>query len=161
ADTRVGSVDGSAGGRLVATEGDIVVQTPFAVNREAEAYDLTITHTDRAGESAAGYATPLTRLGEPGLVDVYDPDRHATVRLPKGRYVVTSVIFDGETGASVLLAQPRLDLGSDRAVELDARRSEVVAITVPRPDAVKVIDAGVSVQTPDLGLDFSVSAFVE
>lgn len=158
ADTRVGSVDGLAGGRLVATAGDVVVQTPFAVDREEESYELTVVSTGRSGEPTADYGTILARLDRPAFIDVYDPDGTATVRLPRGQYVLGSMQFIPETQATVLFSQPRLDLTSDRVLHLDARLAEAVEITVPKRNAVGIIDAVANATTERIGLEVGFSA---
>src|SRR5690606_4000761 len=146
-------------GRLVATAGDMVVQTPFAVNREEESYDLTLVHIGQSGQATADYRTLVARIDQPGFVDVFDPDGTATVRLPKGRYAGTSVLFRLEPTGTAMVAQPRLERTGDRVIGLGARVARPVTLAVPKPEAVGFIDVGVSAVTEDTALDISITAF--
>src|SRR6266511_2380770 len=149
ADTRVGGPDGFAGGNLTATAGDLVVQTPLAVDKEVESYELTLSVTDRQGKPTNQYDTLVLRLDKFGFFAPYDPDGTATVRLPKGRYLVLAVTFAGDQEHPELseLVQPSLDLNQAQTVEMDARLGRPLSMTVQRPSAVPVlVDAGFTVQ---------------
>ncbi|GIG88335.1 S8 family serine peptidase [Plantactinospora endophytica] len=140
ADTRVGGPTGYYTGRLVGTADGLVVQTPFAIEREAESYPLTLVHTNRAGKATDDYYTVLHRLDEPdgiGGYEPYDADGTVTIRLPKGRYALVSAVNDrdGANRETSLLAQPALELTAATTVAVDGRRAKPVSATSPRPDA--------------------------
>jgi subtilisin family serine protease len=158
ADTSVGELDGPSGGHLIATGPDVAVTTPFAVDREVESYDLTLVHTDRAGEPTSAYFTTLVRVDDFGIVDVFGSDT-ATVRLPAGEYALVSVLFgvDEELGfRTTLLAQPQLVVGSDQVVAVDARVGQPVSVRVPERDAGTIM-ASISADlvTDQLGASFT------
>ncbi|WP_433076916.1 S8 family serine peptidase [Dactylosporangium sp. CA-052675] len=145
ADTRVGP-DGRFGGWLTATAGDVVVRTPVVVDKEVESYDVTLTHLDRSGGTPSFFDTTLSRRDgdtyQPGVWGP-DPDGTVTLRVPKGHYTLTSLLFhspDGPKGAttggySTLLAQPDVDVSRNLTLTLDARIGQPIAVSVPRKDA--------------------------
>ncbi|MFI7428724.1 S8 family serine peptidase [Micromonospora sp. NPDC049836] len=144
ADTRAGAVDGYWTGRIVARSGDTVAVTPLAVNREVESYNLTLRHRDRAGARTGDYLTSLVDLaGFAFPRDVYDPDGDATVRVPKGRYGVNSLIFradeEGNWTETTMLARPELVVDRDQVLDLDARVGKPIRTTVPRRGATPLL----------------------
>ncbi|CAL9423062.1 hypothetical protein SUDANB95_01885 [Actinosynnema sp. ALI-1.44] len=128
ADTRAGTVDGYHGGRIVATAGDTVVQTPFAVNREGEHRTLDLSAVDVDGGPTELSAVVMSKAT--GRVHhVYDPSGRASLRLPVGEYGVNS---PSGTGQRVYhLVQPSLTLAKDEALVLDRRLAKPVAYTFP------------------------------
>jgi hypothetical protein len=133
ADTRVAGPDGYAGGDLTATAGDLVVQTPLAVDKEVESYDLTLTHLDRAGKTTDQYDTLLIGMDRPVFHPVYDPSGTAKVRLPKGRYLLVTIAFAGDRDHPELtqLVQPGLQVDSDQIITMDARAGKPVSVQTP------------------------------
>ncbi|MEU7900626.1 S8 family serine peptidase [Nonomuraea sp. NPDC049152] len=132
---------GDLGGHLVARgDGDVRVSTPLAVENEKETYALTLKHTGRDGSPTVHYLTTLRQANPSGLfneIPVRDPDDSSvTVRLPKGRWMVRSDLFDGEH--TTHLVHPDLDLTEDQTLELDARLGKPISVTVPNPSAVQV-----------------------
>jgi subtilisin family serine protease len=154
ADTRVGSVDGYAQGRLVATAGDQVVQTPFAVDREVESYDLTLTQTNRDGQAPDLHDTLLVRTDRVGFYELFSTQQTATIRVPRGIYTLYTfqVDFLDDPEAFPLLTfgvQPRLEHTADQTVEVDGRLSRPISITLPHPDQSQVLgDVGATTTTP-------------
>ncbi|SCG73060.1 S8 family serine peptidase [Micromonospora humi] len=140
-DTRLG-VDGYWTGRLTARSGDTVAVTPLAVNREVESYDLTVTHRNRAGALTGSYYTTLIGLDDGVTRDLFDADGEATVRVPKGRYGVQSLVFvDGDQRWSEvsMLTQPELVVKGNQRLDLDARRGKPVRSTVPQRGAAPLL----------------------
>jgi subtilisin family serine protease len=93
ADTKVNAPDGLQSAWITATSnGQTVASTPAGVEKEVESYDLTVEAIDRAGQPVAtemyltdpaGRTVRTAQLtGEP-----------LHLRLPKGRYDLTSPIF--------------------------------------------------------------------
>ncbi|ROT31669.1 peptidase S8 [Micromonospora sp. HM5-17] len=150
ADTRVAAPDGRYTGRLVASvDGTPVVQTPFAVEREVESYDVTLTHLDRTGAETAWYFTDLLRDEDLTPYFIPGPDATVTLRVPRGRYILLSTVYeqrqDDDSGNPApnelsVLAQPVVDVTGPTRLTVDARRAAPVSITVSRPDAARVVD---------------------
>ncbi|MFV2020374.1 S8 family serine peptidase [Micromonospora sp. LOL_023] len=143
ADTSVDAPDGYYSGHLVASGDDGVrVSTPFGVNREVESYDLSLAHVDQTGAPTDEYWTVAIGLGQ--QVDAVpwsgDGSGAATVRLPAGRYGLSSMITrvvdeEAEEYEVAVLARPNLRLEADTTVIFDARDSEPVRFTVPEETA--------------------------
>ncbi|SOF02250.1 Subtilase family protein [Streptomyces sp. OV198] len=133
-DTRAGSADGTFGGSLVATsaDGNTSVRTAVGVQREVPSFNLTLRHLDLKGRTAKDAMTYVYGLDNSLLDSVSGSDAGAdgtvTIRLPKGRYGLQSQI--GADRKNILL-QPELTLDHDTTVDLDARRTHPVDITVP------------------------------
>jgi hypothetical protein len=142
-DTRVAGPDGYAGGSLTATAGDVVVQTPIAVEKEVESYDLTVVHLDRTGKPASAYGTTLVNLDRPDFRWLFDPSGTVKQRVPKGRYLISSMVFPNEPQApgATSLARPVLDVDRPQTVTFDARIGKPVSVTGPRADATLALGA--------------------
>jgi subtilisin family serine protease len=155
ADTRVGSADGYAQGRLVATAGDQAVQTPFAVDREVESYDLTLTQTNRDGQAPDLHDTLLFRTDQVGFYALFSTQQTVTIRVPRGTYTMYTFQFDlpddpGTFPQLTLGVQPRLELTADQTVGVDARLSRPISITLPRPGESQVLGlVGATTTTPE------------
>jgi subtilisin family serine protease len=133
ADTRVTGPDGFLGGYVVATAGSTVTRTPFAVEKEVESYNLELVHINRDGQPSVDYFTPVIDLDRGVAFTPYDPDGTVNTRLPKGRYLVHDMIFEGDQVTQ--LTQPVLVLNGDKRVVLDARTAGAVSARVHRSDA--------------------------
>ncbi|WP_258575005.1 hypothetical protein [Streptomyces shenzhenensis] len=131
ADTSVDAADGVWAGRLVATGENTHLVTPFAVQREVESYDVTVTTLDTHGDPTGNHNTVLVNLDTDTDKTVYDADGTATVRLPKGRYGLASRIFTDDGVA--LLAQPELVLDHNISITVDARDVKPVKVTADLP----------------------------
>ncbi|MEV5447775.1 S8 family serine peptidase, partial [Streptomyces sp. NPDC052644] len=155
ANTRLG-VDGYWTGRVVARSGGTVAVTPLAVHREVESYTVTLTHLDRSGEPGGDYSTTLVDLADGDVRDVFEADGVVELRVPKGRYGLSSVFVepgpDGESGGQGMLAQPELVVDGDTAVTVDLRKAKPVRMTVPQADAkVALVDISANYLLPDDG----------
>ncbi|MEV7629461.1 S8 family serine peptidase [Actinoplanes sp. NPDC089786] len=145
ADTSINGPDGVYYGFLTATApGGIRVETPFAVDREGEVYDVTLVHTARDGTSPSGYRyTRLVGLNGAGSFNVFgEPGQSTTtLRVPKGQYGVISSISgddnsdDPADANTTTLVQPRLVVDGPTTVRLDARLGKPVSIDGPEDDA--------------------------
>nr|BFE73936.1 hypothetical protein GCM10020092_072370 [Actinoplanes digitatis] len=155
ADTGGEGTDGFKTGRLVATgPGDVRVETPVAVNREVESYDVTLVHDGRDGRPAE-HLTSLNRLDAVEFYDVYSSEATDKVRLPKGEYGLAAWIFGAEDITA--LVQPKIVVGGPVTVRLDARRGKPVKITVPRKDATPAL---VAINADWVNEDFGVGSSV-
>ncbi|MDR7278189.1 S8 family serine peptidase [Catenuloplanes atrovinosus] len=145
ADTSVEMADGFHGGHVTATAGDLVVRTPFGVDREVESYDVTPRVLDRAGQAAgSGYLT-LADLDRRTVQYVFLPVT-APVRLPKGRYALTATV-EGADGVT-FGAHPLLDVHETAELTIDARAGRPVSLTVPNAQAEAVL-AEVGAEWPE------------
>ncbi|MFE3036045.1 S8 family peptidase [Streptomyces canus] len=163
ADTRVEAADGTYSGTLVATARNggepaaaepAAARTAFGVIREAEAHDLTLKFLDRGGKPVSA---PLTEiLGYSGTywtTNLEDSEQISKgvyrVRVPRGDYVVDTVLADAE-GTSALV-RPRLSLTGDTTVVFDARKAKPVGITAPQGAKMSDGQLNVAVGTGDRG----------
>ncbi|MEU6225537.1 S8 family serine peptidase [Streptomyces sp. NPDC047042] len=139
ADTRTGGpADGLWSASVTATGGGQTVRTPVGVVREVPSYTLTLKVTGRDGKPARNTALAVAALDRPRLYLPYDygdkdGDGVVTVRLPKGRYTVDTMMEDDNGSRSELswLVTPRLMMDRDRALTLDARTAKPVRVTAP------------------------------
>lgn len=156
ADTRVDALDGYYSGHLVATAGGLRVVVPVGLHREAESYELAVTHLDSTGQPADEYWTVAIGLDAP--VGEVIPTT-GVVRLPAGRYALAGLVDEfGDQERTTLLAQPEIDLTSDTSVTLDARAGRPISATVPdRTARPMLIQAGVVI-APDAGFPAKVTA---
>jgi hypothetical protein len=123
--------DGFHSGLVTATAGDLVVRTPFGVEREVESYDIDLDVRDRVGAPAAnGYLT-LVDLDRGTGVRVFLPATR--VRLPKGDYAVAVVINGVED--TTFAAHARFGNDGTGRLAVDARAAQDVSLTVPNPQA--------------------------
>ncbi|WP_235882338.1 S8 family peptidase [Streptomyces apricus] len=144
-----GTVDGAYSAYVTATGGGQSVRTAAAVQREVESYDVTLKHIGPDGRPAPGYLTDL--IGYAGLAKdlsfaAPEGDGAVTVRVPKGTYLLDAWIakdFENFEGGLDWLLQPKLDVGKDVTITLDARTTRAADITVPDATA-KPLSATVS-----------------
>ena len=73
-----------------------MTRTPVAVDREVESYDLTLNYVDENGAPTGDYSTLVSGMDNDTFAFPYDADGSATVRLPKGRYVLDHIVVDRE-----------------------------------------------------------------
>ncbi|MGA5300724.1 S8 family serine peptidase [Nucisporomicrobium flavum] len=127
ADTGADVPDGYYTGYLTATgAGGLKVETPVAVFREPESYDVRFEGIDRDGtpsESLFGVAFNL----ETGR-DYTITGPTSVKRLPKGEYGLFAYLGEED---STMLVQPRLVVDGPRTIRLDARLGKPLAISVP------------------------------
>ncbi|GAB7037888.1 MULTISPECIES: S8 family serine peptidase [Catenuloplanes] len=120
--------DAFHGGEITATAGDVVVQTPFGVDREVESYDVDLSVLDRTGAAATvGLLVFISTDGRTG-VDVGLPVTEA--RLPKGTYSVISLLFE-ESGATTMAVHARFTVDGMETLTIDARQAKPLSIRVP------------------------------
>ncbi|HSR98257.1 MAG TPA: S8 family serine peptidase, partial [Kofleriaceae bacterium] len=120
--------DGLYSGALVATGGDIRVETPIGVDREVESFNLTIDVVDEQGAPSAASLFLINASGTPRFPFV---NGHQTLRLAKGGYSFTASTF---SFPGAFLAYPRLDLDADRTIVLDPRLAKPIAVEIGDPD---------------------------
>ncbi|WP_149182117.1 hypothetical protein [Streptomyces sp. TRM49041] len=119
---------------LVAAAVLATVTPATATAASPDTVTLTIRHLDRAGRPTAAYKTTVAGLSGAGAdahVQPYDADGTATVRLPRGRYVLDSALTADADGGDDWIVQPRLDLDRDTTVTVDARTARPVDVRPP------------------------------
>ncbi len=141
ADTRIAAGgNGGYAATVTATNGGLSVRTPVAVDREDEAYSVTIRNLDRSGKPDPYALVSVAALTGAAQGRTFEGDWSsgtATLRLPKGRYFVdhvTQVDGDLRKGSDQVL-YPNLDIAGDTTVVLDARTAKPSRITVPDPES--------------------------
>ncbi|MEU9732365.1 S8 family peptidase [Streptomyces sp. NPDC048002] len=157
-----GTLDGAYSAYVTATGGGQTVRTAAAVDREVESYDLTLKAVNRDGTPAkewSAFLAGVAGLGKHRFYFPYDADGTATVRVPKGQYVLdSSISVDPEDSTKGLdwLAQPKLTISKNTTVTLDARTAKPVDITVPDAAAKsEFASPGYDVTVGDSGFGFS------
>ena len=145
ADTRVASPDRPFGAFLTATgTGGLVVQTPLAVDKDVERYDLTLDYTDRTGAPTSDYITFVFRLDEFAFHEVVLGPSTRTLRLPVGRYALGTGMFHGpieDPDGWTIFTHASFDVSAatgDQRMAIDARRSRPISFRVAQPSATSV-----------------------
>jgi subtilisin family serine protease len=133
ATTRVAVPDARYGGYLVARAGNTTVTTPFAVDKEPERYDVSLTVLGRDGNPADFTNTLMIDTVRNQFVDVFGSE--STVRVPRGEYLVLTLVFT-ESDIS-LLAEPEIDVHGDITLVADARNAEPVSVSMPMKDTAR------------------------
>ncbi|MFH8796865.1 S8 family serine peptidase [Streptomyces sp. NPDC017941] len=144
ADTRLGTADGVHGGTVLASGDGQSVHTGIVVDREVESYDVTLKHLDINGADSTHYVTTLTDRATQKKFTAPFRTGPATVRLPKGTYVLESSVY-GPTTTFAAFVQPKLKVGADQAITLDTRKAKPVAVTAP--------DRGARLTTSNIGYE--------
>ncbi|MEV4056504.1 S8 family serine peptidase [Amycolatopsis sp. NPDC049688] len=128
---------GTNAGILTARGDGVRTRTALSVRQEGEMYDLTVGLADRDGKPWAptGYP-PVTIFDlDTGAVTNAEP---GTYRLPRGRYVVNSVIETprpGQEPSYSFISQPELVLDHDVTQTLDARDGKRMSLEPDNPAA--------------------------
>ncbi|WP_344679061.1 S8 family serine peptidase [Saccharopolyspora taberi] len=157
-DTRIGALDGAYSGEVLATSDNARVRTPVAVVREVESYDLTVEHVGPDGQPNANHFTLVNGLGGQASDDLPTDQPSSTVRLPKGRYAITSMIMHGDpkNPDNHLMSNPTFDLAGPAKLTFDARQTKPVVVTPPDPAAKpEVASIGYSLPTDRGTLGFT------
>ncbi|MEI8412653.1 MULTISPECIES: S8 family serine peptidase [unclassified Kribbella] len=151
--TNHSGADGLYSGRITAVgSGGVSVVVPVGVEKEGEAYTLTIS-TIRPDGTPSDYPSLVVGLDNDTFQSYGDDSGTVKVRLPKGGYLVDNFQefeLATEDWAFYKLVAPSVKLTSDQHVVLDARKSKVVTTTVPRADASQAnSDVGYDRVSPD------------
>ncbi|MFI6262127.1 S8 family serine peptidase [Micromonospora sp. NPDC051006] len=144
-DERASTSYGLYSGRLVATGGDVKVQTPFSVYHEEPAAGVKIS---AIGKDGAAPGTVMIEMVNP------DPENYVSytfyapsqsVRVPLNSSWNVSAYIENSDGTVALLTNNKVVADGDQEVVLDARRARPLDITVPDAKA-RSYDASVLVQ---------------
>lgn len=141
-DTRIGGdTTGAYSVAVTASGGGQTIRNVGGVERAAHTYDITFKAVGRDGSTPGAYdwAAYLTGIGTDVFELVMGEDGTGTVRVPAGDYTVVGKTFsrpaEGGLGIDYLVA-PKLTIDKDMTIEVDARRTRPVDVSVPDPDAV-------------------------
>lgn len=131
ADTSADVPDGYYSGYLRATgPGGLKVETPVAVYREPESYNVRFEGIDRDGTPSESLFAVAFDLRTGRDYTILGPA--AVKRLPKSEYGLFAYLGEEDV---TMLVQPRLVIDGERTVRLDARQGRPVDITVPRRES--------------------------
>ncbi|MEU0878342.1 S8 family serine peptidase [Lentzea sp. NPDC005914] len=136
ADTRVAGPDGAYGAAVVASNG---ARVPIGVHKEEESYDLTLNYVDHDGKPAKAGRYLLLSFDRNPALSGDAPTGTVTIRLPKGRYFLTSYFqtpsADPNTRGKITVAyEPSIEVAGDKTITFDARTASAPSITVDRQD---------------------------
>ncbi|MGV9313080.1 S8 family serine peptidase [Streptomyces sp. NPDC003691] len=135
-DTKVdGGGDGQYSAVVTATGGGQTVRTSATVERESEAYDVTLNAIARDGGPGTD-AFAYFRGYEGAAKGTYHgknlPGGVGKLRLPPGRYFLEATRGNGGTAEGEdILWQPQVIVDKSLTLTLDTRKTEPVDITVP------------------------------
>ncbi|MFE6404748.1 S8 family peptidase [Streptomyces alboflavus] len=150
---------------VVAKGGGQVVRTAAVVQREGEAFDVTLKYVGRDGRPARFYSSGLFGLSGPGAdsdFELHDVSGTVKIRVPRGGYLLDAKIYeDPEDAARGVdwLARPKLDVTRDMTLTVDARAAKPVDITVPDKDAEQVSGFLQLLLPDDMGSGVSVDSY--
>ncbi|WP_338118046.1 S8 family peptidase [Streptomyces coryli] len=165
ADTRLGgSVNGAYSAYVTGTGGGQTVRVAGGVEREVESYEVTFKNLDRDGKPTAAFESTLFGYEGPGAGDFMElPLKETvTVRLPKGRYAMSSILpvargEEAKWDGGDWLGVPHLNVSKKQTLTLDARTAKPVDITVPDKKAESTFAAPeFSVDGADGGISFGI-----
>ncbi|WP_408997524.1 S8 family peptidase [Streptomyces europaeiscabiei] len=135
ADTRLGGgLFGGYSAYVTATGDGQTVRTALGVEREEEAYNVTLKFINRPGQHPVHFTTLFRdERNAPMFGDMSTGDT-VTLRVPKGRYILDSLSVkdpNSTEGGVDWLVRPVLSVDKDRTVTLDLNKTRSADITVP------------------------------
>ncbi|MEO7730170.1 MAG: S8 family serine peptidase, partial [Kofleriaceae bacterium] len=120
--------NGLYSGALIATAGDIQVETPIGVNRDLETFELTLASIVDGAPSDA--FVDIVSLPDQVFQFVLFNDT-TTIRLPRGLYALDASLLRATTG--VTLVYPRFTVDHDATVTFDSAIAQPVDVDVGDP----------------------------
>ncbi|MET9632171.1 S8 family peptidase [Lentzea sp. NPDC006480] len=132
ADTTVNAPDGAYGGEVVTSTG---VRTLVGVTREIESYDVPFTVLGADGLPTNNYKTVFINADTGRRYEAMGALGVRQLRLPKGDYLVRSMIDMGEERFAYVV-QPRFYPANGAALTFDARAAKPVVLKTPDPNAI-------------------------
>ncbi|MEV1330933.1 S8 family serine peptidase [Micromonospora costi] len=148
-DERASTAYGLYSGRLVASGGDVTVQTPFSVYHEEPAAGVKISAIGRDGGAPTNVMIEMTNPDPENYASYtfYAPSQ--SVRVPLNSSWNISAYLENADGTVALLTNNKVVADGDREVVLDGRKARPLTVTVPDAKA-KPYDASVlMVRTAD------------
>jgi hypothetical protein len=113
--------DGLYSGALVATGGDVRVETAIGVDREVETFEVAIDALDEQGRPAPA----LLIIFAEGFPPFQIINGHTVLRLARGDYAIDASVFGNPGG---FLAYPRLRVEGNMAITYDSRLARPIAV---------------------------------
>jgi len=142
-----GDLNGGYSAYVSATGDGQTVRTAVGVERESEAYNLTLKFVNRPGQHPVHLTSLMvaSSRGSSGYANVSTDDT-ITFRVPKDRYILDSLNMrdpNSTEGGADWLARPVLNLDRNTTITLDLNKTRTADITVPDTQA-KPLQAVVS-----------------
>lgn len=141
ADTRIGGdANGAYSVTVTATGSGQTVRSIGGLDRAAQTHDITFKATGRDGSTPGvwDWAAYLVGIGSDAFELVQGEDGTGTVRVAAGDYTVVGKTFarggTGGLGLDYLIA-PKLTVDHDMTIEIDARQTRPVDLSLPDPKA--------------------------
>jgi hypothetical protein len=162
-DSRLGgTVDGAYSAYVTATGDGQSVRTAVAVEREAEAYDVTLKYVNRGGQTPVHLTDLIAASGASAGREYFSQssDTSVKIRVPKGTYLLDSVSVKdlaSISGGADWLVQPKLNVTGNTTVTLDLTKARSADITVPDAKAAP-LSATVSYAYDPAGIGLALSA---
>ncbi len=136
ADTSANSPFGLYSGALIAVVDDRTFTVPLAVEREAESYDVRVSHIGTNGMPALSYFTFLQPFDTlTGSIRVPIAPGEVVVRLPIGRYSGDANLFG--VGGSTIIYHAPFSVNGPMSIVFDARDARQLSATVPSTTATR------------------------
>jgi subtilisin family serine protease len=158
ADERVSTAYGFYSGRLVATGGEVTLQTPFSFDLEAPSATLKVSALDSQGRPPATVMLSMLRPDPANRAGDRFYRATQSLRAPLGStWHVAAYVVNGD-GTTALLTDNKVVVTGDREVVLDARKARPLDITVPDRRA-SAYDAFAAVNRTADGLSTSDAIF--
>lgn len=120
-------VDGLYSGALVATGGDVRVETPIGVDREVESFDLGI---DVLNEQGAPTSAIVFVFPARGISPIQFINGHISLHLARGRYALDATVL---SFPGAFLAYPRFELDANATLTFDTRLARPIAVDIGDP----------------------------
>jgi subtilisin family serine protease len=148
--TNLDAPDGYFDGYLTATgAGGVRVETPYAVNKEVESYDITLEHVNRDGTPNPDFFTALIDLSTGAQFVAFGDGStgSTTLRVPKAAYGLFSWLDTGfatddpADDTITMLVATKLVVDKKSTVPIDARLAKPVSVTVPQAGATPTLIA--------------------
>lgn len=145
--TALPAAEGAFGAHILATDdAGVQVNTPVAVDREPESYDLTLETLDATGAPTDNHFSFVFALDRSRFRPVPGIGGTGTLRVRAGQYHVDAAISSPRPGTtlwnSAKVVHPTVDVHADTTVVLDARSARPISVTFDRrnvvPEAVAV-----------------------
>ncbi|MFD2688893.1 S8 family serine peptidase [Streptomyces phyllanthi] len=135
-----GTLNGGYSAAVTATGDGQSVRSAVGVEREREAYDVTIKHIERPGQSLKHLVRLWSTEWDAENFMNLEPttDDSVTLRATKGEYVLNSLSakdFDSTPGGVDWMVQPVLKVDKNMTVTLDLNKTKPIDITVPDAEA--------------------------
>jgi subtilisin family serine protease len=135
-DTSGNSPIGIYSGALIADVDGRTFTVPLAVEREAESYEVRVSHIGANGMPALSYFTFLVPLDTfTGSIRVPIAPGEVVLRLPAGRYSADASMFAG-AGTAIFYRAP-FTVNGPMSIAFDARDAKQLSATVPSPTAIR------------------------